>query len=217
MRGAVFPGVAADDHEMPGRLAAQVVENHPAVRVVAFARAAVEVGGGKPGQDGPVALEDVANEPGGEVLETDFAAQAQKIERGVGRGLQPRTALHAALAGQLVGEIDAVRAVEPGDVEDGQVEGVELRRVAPAQGVAAEPGGQGAAAGQGRGLVDDRGQGHVVPVKAVDGLQAGRAAGGVVGLGLDGYVEHGAHGFANYHGPWGLAMGVLCRFYGFVP
>ena len=88
---------------------------------------------------------------------------------------------------ELAGQIGA--AGEPGNVEQGQIEGVELGGIAPGQGVAAEQGGQRAAADQGLNLVDHGRKGDVVPVIPVDGLETGGTTGYVIRLGQDGYGE----------------------------
>jgi hypothetical protein len=103
--------------------------------------------------------------------------------------LQAVIHLHFTLAQQAVGDVDV--ACKPGGVEDVEVVGVDGCLVAFAQGVAGEEDGEGAAVFELAGARDDRVELFVVTPVAVNRVQAGRAAGGFVGLrqDLDGQLK----------------------------
>ena len=149
--------------------------------------------------------EDAADQAAREVDEAQAPAQGEEFQVTLAGVPQARFLLDRALLPQAFGDVHAGR--EPGGVEHREVVGVDGGTVAPAQGVAGQEHGEGAAAFlQFAGAGDDRLQGLVLAPIGIHGLQAGGAAGGLVRLRQH---PHGQSQGVGQHGDTPAA--VLCR------
>ncbi len=79
--------------------------------------------------------------------------------------------------------------MEPGGVDNAEVGGVESDVVAALEGMEAEHDAEGAAGFEAGYLVDDHLECDIIAIVGIDCVEAGWAAGGIGGLGLEGYVE----------------------------
>ena len=125
----------------------------------------------------------------GHLAKGHLAAQVEVFNVAPGGDFEARVFFEVLLPQQLVGHVGLV--LEPGGVEQLQVIGVNLGLEAAAQGVAAQHHGQRAAGFQVFDLKRQLRQGHVQAVVGIKRVQAGDAAGPVIGLGLDVEVKHG--------------------------
>ncbi len=135
--------IAAQHDKVPGGLAPDVV----GLVGSELARNAVQVGGAEPRQNGDAALEVLANEVGGQVLEAHPPTQRHELQVRLARGAQPRVGRGVLQPCQPLQQ--RRRPVpEPGGVEHLQVVGVHGRAVATAQGVVGQQYRQRSAGGQ---------------------------------------------------------------------
>ena len=162
---------------MPGRQAAHVVGL--VVRAV-FPRGTIQIGGTQSCDDGQIAAQQAANQRAGEIGQAQPSAQAQKFQIALGDMLQPGVLFYFPLPLQALGDVHARR--KPGGIEHRQVVGVNGGLVALAQRIAGQKNREGAAELHLARAGDHLRKARILAPVAVDRMQAGGAAGGLVRL-----------------------------------